>query len=146
MTINKTQTQFIALMIILISIAVIIGRPYFDKFQLAQSNDELAPFVILPPVKESLYQTLSALDIELQINRDPFSKPYEEIVQEEIVPVEEVTILNFIGFATKDGQPVALINNEVVTVGSMIDGKKVMTIAENKVVLSDGQENFVLNY
>lgn len=83
------------------------------------------------------------------VERDPFAsplKPYEEIeiLEESLVEVEQDIGMVLTGIILRGESSSAIVNRKIVRVGDMIEGKKVIIIEKDRVVLSDGNKKYVL--
>lgn len=85
-------------------------------------------------VKEpGLYTRLEQEIKKMDFKRDPFSK-------QSFSDPEESQGLYLSGILWDEGNPTAIINDEIVAVGGKINGKKIVAIRKNKVILeADGQ-------
>ena len=83
--------------------------------------------------EQSLYAILEEQARNLEFKRDPFFK-------QPIATSESVKELHLSGILWDDLNPTAIINDTIVTVGSQIEGKKVLDIQKNKVILIEGEQ------
>ena len=85
-------------------------------------------------VKEpGLYARLEQEIKKMDFKRDPFS-------QQSLSDLEESQSLHLSGILWDEANPTAIINDEIVAVGGEINGKKVIEIKKDKVILeADGQ-------
>lgn len=85
-------------------------------------------------VKEpGLYTRLEQEIKKMGFKRDPFSR-------QSFSELEESQDLHLSGILWEEANPTAIINGEIVAVGSEINGKKVVEIRKDKVILeADGQ-------
>ncbi len=72
--------------------------------------------------------------------RDPFVKPQEEREEKKVGSVSDLKPSAIIwGY-----KPSAFINNSIVSVGDKISDKTVKEIGQNRVILTDGKNDYVL--
>ncbi len=85
-------------------------------------------------VKQSgLYAQLEQEIKKMDFKRDPFS-------QQALSDLEESQSLHLSGILWDEANPTAIINDEIVAVGGEINGKKIVEIKKDKVILeADGQ-------
>ena len=80
-----------------------------------------------------LYTRLEQEIKEIDFNRDPFSR-------QSVSDLEESQGLFLSGILWDEVNPAAIINDQIITVGGEINGKKIVEIRKNKVILeADGQ-------
>lgn len=84
-----------------------------------------------------------------EVERDPFAsplKPSEEIgiLEESLVEVEQDIGMALTGILLQRESSSAIVNRKIVRVGDMIEGKKVIIIERDRVVLSNGKKKYVL--
>jgi len=91
-------------------------------------------FVADQSVKEpGLYTRLEQEIKKMDFKRDPFSR-------QSFSDLEESQDLHLSGILWDEVNPSAIINDQIITVGGEINGKKVVEIKKNKVTLeADGQ-------
>ncbi len=81
--------------------------------------------------------------------RDPFASPLEpseevEVLEESLIEVEEDTGIVITGIVLRGENPSAIVNRKIVRIGDIVEGKKVIIIEKDAVVLSDGKKKYVL--
>jgi len=74
----------------------------------------------------------------IKLNRDPFFR--QPIVSSD----DSAQGLNLSGIAWDELKPTAIINDEILAVGDQVAGKRIVEIEKDKVILTDGQQNFEL--
>ena len=84
-----------------------------------------------------LYVVLHQATKDFKFSRDPFNPP-------PVVPTEGPVKLNLMGILWDPQQPTAIINNEIVQIGSKIAGHVVVDIQESKVIVNDRGNNLEL--
>ncbi len=91
-------------------------------------------FVAEQKVKEpGLYTRLEQEIKKMDFKRDPFSR-------QSLSDLEESQDLHLSGILWDEVNPTAIINDEIVAVGGEINGKKIVEIRKDKVILeADGQ-------
>lgn len=81
------------------------------------------------------------LDVKEQPwGRDPFV--LQEVAQGDIDSIEGLKLMGIT--AGEKAKPMAIINNEIVAVGSAIGKFKVLGISKDKVIVSDGEKDYEL--
>lgn len=83
--------------------------------------------------EESFYEKLLAETRDRGFGRDPFSK-------QPIVTSDSSQALHLSGILWDEANPTAVINDEIVAVGSEIEGRRVTEITKNRVILEDGAQ------
>ena len=81
--------------------------------------------------------------------RDPFASPLEpseevEVIEESFIEVEKDTGIVLTGIILRGESPSAIVNRKIVRIGDIVEGKKVIVIRKDAVVLSDGKRKYVL--
>ncbi|MDP8217326.1 MAG: hypothetical protein P9M03_01230 [Candidatus Theseobacter exili] len=84
-----------------------------------------------------------------EVERDPFAsplKPSEElqILEKSLIEVKEDIGMTLTGIVLRGKSSSAVVNREIVRVGDIIEGKKVIAIEKDRVVLSDGKKKYIL--
>jgi len=97
-----------------------------------------------PPAPEEVFTPVEIRRVKGSISwgRDPFLSPRIKGVPEEGVPKVRALILTGIIRDEKGAQ--AIIGDYIVNVGDIINGKRVVSIKKNKVVLIKGKERETL--
>lgn len=85
----------------------------------------------------------------LEVERDPFAsplKPSEElqILEKSLIEVKEDIGMTLTGIVLRGKMLSAVVNRKIVRVGDIIEGKKVIVIEKDQVVLSDGKKKYLL--
>ncbi len=75
-------------------------------------------------------------------NRDPFFRKVQSVVKREIP--EEILNIVLHGVQKVKGEIIAVINNEIYREGSVIEGKEIIRIEKDYVVLRDENKEYVL--
>ncbi|OGX32807.1 MAG: hypothetical protein A2787_07475 [Omnitrophica WOR_2 bacterium RIFCSPHIGHO2_01_FULL_48_9] len=137
---NKIQIAVtIVLGVVLIALAV-------GKFSLpspqeltptAAARIALQPNANEPDLSGPLYLVLHQATKDLAFSRDPFN-PLP------VVPVDGPVKINLMGIVWDPQKPTAIINNEIVQIGSVIAEHVVIDIQENKVIVNDGSSDIEL--
>lgn len=80
-----------------------------------------------------LYRRLEQEVKKMDFTRDPFSR-------QSLADLEESQSLHLSGIFWDEANPTAIINDQIITVGGEINGKKIVEIRKDKVILeADGQ-------
>ena len=84
-----------------------------------------------------------------EVERDPFAsplKPSEElqILEKSLIEVKEDIGMTLTGIVLRGEKLSAVVNRKIVRVGDIIEGKKVIVIEKEQVVLSDGKKKYLL--
>src|SRR3989338_4390687 len=87
--------------------------------------------------EESLYAKLVNETRDLEFGRDPFSK-------QPVTTSGSSQELHLSGILWDDVTPTAIINDEIVAVGSRIQGGRVVDIRKDKVILEEGDYHIEL--
>lgn len=99
----------------------------------------------LPP---SQPEKINPPDIEIEIKKEeetmpnPFSSPLTNVQPEENLP--ESKALTVSGIIYQDERAAAIINNEIVRVGDVIDGREVVAIKGKSVVVKEANVQYIL--
>ncbi len=142
------KKRIILLVALLVLLALII---VFRKS--TQRKAKVAPLLEAPPMTEekktppAAEEAFAPLEIRrvkglISWGRDPFLSPLVKGVPGEGVPKMGALILTGIVRDEKGAQ--AIIGDYIVNVGDIINGKKVISIKKNKVVLIKGKERETL--
>jgi len=130
------QLGITAVLIIAFILLVIQGMTKQRARQLEQKAN-LAQVQNAPQEKGQQKKLLLKLSQEikdLKLKRDPFNPPSRETAHD--------LFLN--GIVWDKENPMAIINDTVVIIGSTIDGNTIMDITENSVLLKKDQDTFKL--
>lgn len=87
--------------------------------------------------RRPLYIILHQATKDLAFPRDPFNPA-------PLVPADGPVQLNLMGIVWDQKKPSAIINNEIVQIGSTIANHIVVDIQENKVIVNDGSSDLEL--
>jgi hypothetical protein len=85
---------------------------------------------------------------ETQVERDPFASPLEPseemgIVEDSLLEEEETGLI-LTGVVLRGKSSSAIVDRDIVRVGDVIGGKKIVVIEKGRVLLSDGRKRYVL--
>ena len=85
----------------------------------------------------------------LEAGRDPFAsplKPSEElqILERSLIEVNEDIGMTLTGIVLRGERLSAVVNRKIVRIGDIIEGKKIIVIEKDHVVLSDGKKKYLL--
>jgi hypothetical protein len=132
---KKDTIQLFVTGILVVVFVLLVGRQ-FQKRRPSQNADQPqgVPQAIKndPSLQEGHYAQLQAEAQKLILKRDPFYKTPIAVSSQE-------TRLSGIVWANVN--PVAIINDTVVRVGDKVDGKTVVRILKDRVVLNDGTKD-----
>ena len=136
---KKKEKIQIAVTIVLVLVLLILAADIFKKRKNnAQKQLAVSAPAPITPVKPSFYLELEKEAEGLSVDRDPFSRPV-------VTASENESPALVLGGIVWDAQnPAAVINDQVLKVGSAINGNTVMDIQKDRVILSDGFNQFEL--
>lgn len=82
------------------------------------------------------------------VGRDPFASPLEPseemgMVEDSLIEEEE-TELTLTGIVLRGKNSSAIVDRDIVHVGDVIGGRKIVVIEKGRVLLSDGKRKYVL--
>lgn len=135
----KTSKEKIQLIVtgILGIVLVLMSARTFEQMR-SKKSQRSAPSVVVQPVAADpsapVYAALAEEAAKLSVERDPFF-PVPKVAASSIV-------LN--GILWDENKPTAIINNEIVQVGQSVNGKVIVGIRKDRVILSDGSKEFEL--
>lgn len=143
---TKKRIILLVALLILLALIIVFRKPTQRKAKVAPLLE--APSVTeekkAPPAPEEAFAPLEIRRVKGSISwgRDPFLSPLVKGVPEEGVPKVGALILTGIVRDEKGAQ--AIIGDYIVNVGDIINGKRVISIKKNKVVLIKGKERETL--
>lgn len=142
----RKKIILIAVLLILFALILILRKPIQRKTKVVPVSK--VPSVAIekpaPPVPEEAFAPLEIRRVKGSISwgRDPFLSPLVKRVSEEGVPKVGALILT--GIVRDEEGVQAIIGDYIVNVGDIINGKKVISIKKNEVVLMKGKERETL--
>ncbi len=128
----------LAILFVLMTVVIFVWIPKGKKHTAVTANtssaafDQAIPMISVVPRKRTEF---------VGWPRDPFAKP--QIEEKEEKRVGSVSDLK-LGAIMWGNRPSAFINNSIVSVGDKITDKTVKQIEENRVILTDGTNDYVL--
>ncbi len=134
------------LLLALVLVAFILRKSLRQRARVAPVSE--TPSVVeekkAPPATEEAFVPLEIKRVKGPVSwgRDPFLSPLVKEVPKEGVPKVGVLILT--GIVRDEEGVQAIIGDYIVNVGDIINGKKVISIKKNKVVLMKGKEKEIL--
>ncbi len=131
---NKKLTILIVLVTAVVFVWVPKGKKANDTSSpvLLASLDQDIPTIGVVPRKRTEF---------VGWGKDPFAKPQIEIKEEKKV----ASVSDFkLGAIMWGDKPSAFINNSIVSVGDKISDKTVKQIEQNRVIITDGINNYIL--
>jgi len=143
---TKKRIILLTALLVLFVFLVVLRKPRRQRAKVASLLE--APSVTeekkAPPAPEEAFIPLEIRRVKGPISwgRDPFLSPLIKGVPEEGVPKVRALILTGIIRDEKGAQ--AIIGDYIVNVGDIINGKRVVSIKKNKVVLIKGKERETL--
>ncbi|HEA47298.1 MAG TPA: hypothetical protein ENH97_02685 [bacterium] len=142
----KKRIIFLAGLLILLALILILRKPIHRKAKVAPvpETPSVADEKKAPPTPEETFIPVEVRRVKGPISwgRDPFLSPLVKGVPEEGVPRVGALILTGIVRDEKGVQ--AIIGDYIVSVGDIINGKNVISIKKNEVVLMEGKKKEVL--
>ena len=133
------RNKKLAILIVLMTGVVIVWMPKGKKptavsaNTLSATSDQPIPITRVVPKKRTEF---------VGWGKNPFAKPQEE--EKEGKKVGSVSDLKLGAIMWDDKTPSAFINGKIVSVGDKIDDKTVKQIEEDRVILTDGTNDYVL--
>lgn len=143
----KKRIVLLVALLVLFVFLVVLRKPRRQRAKVAPLLE--APSVTeekkAPPAPEEAFipQEIRRVKGPISWGRDPFLSPLIKVVPEEGVPKVRALILTGIVRDEKGVQ--AIIGDYIVNVGDIINGKRVVSIKKNKVVLIKGKERETLD-
>ena len=143
---TKKRIILLVALLVLLVFLIVLRKPRRQRAKVAPIQE--APSVTeekkAPPAPEEAFVPLEIRRVKGSISwgRDPFLSPLVKGVPGEGVPKVGALILTGIVRDEKGVQ--AIIGDYIVNVGDIINGKKVISIKKNKVVLMKGKERETL--
>ncbi len=124
----------VAIMIVLITAAIFVWVPKGKKAKDAPSTISSVIFDQAIPVTGEVPRKRTEF---VDWGRNPFTFPQRE----EVGSISNLTLFSII---LSDEQALAFINESIVRVGDTITDKTVKRIEQNRVILTDGTKDYVL--
>ena len=142
----KKRIILLVALLVLLALIIVFRKSTQRKakvaplFEAPSMTEEKKP----PPAPEEAFAPVEIRRVKGSISwgRDPFLSPLVKGVPEEGVPKAGALILTGIVCDEKGAQ--AIIGDYIVNVGDIINGKRVISIKKNKVVLMKGKERETL--
>ena len=136
---NKKELIQLGLTGVLIIIFLFFVIHAVTKKQVQQPGDKakLAPAEIISPEKDKQKELFLKLAEEIknvELKRDPFAPVSKQASHE----------LSLNGIVWDQENPLAIINDTIVKVGSAVDGNTIVDIQENSVTLTNGSRTLKL--
>jgi len=134
------------LLLVLVLVIFILKKSLRQRMKVAPVPE--APSVAeekkAPPTPEEAFAPLEIRRVKGPVSwgRDPFLSPLVKGVPEE--GISRVGALILTGIVRDEKGAQAIIGDYIVNVGDIINGKKVISIKKNKVVLIKGKEKEIL--
>lgn len=133
-------------LLVLLALVLILRKPIHHKAKVApiQEAPSMAEEKKSPPAPEEAFIPFEIRRVKEPVSwgRDPFLSPLAKGVPEEGAPKVGALILTGIVRDEKGVQ--AIIGDYIVNVGDIINGKEVISIRKNEVVLIKGEEKEIL--
>ncbi len=127
-----------AILIVFVIVAIFVWVPKGKKTEDVSSTTSSAALdQALPLIKAVPRRRTEFVDW----GRDPFAKPQKEKREKKVGSVSNLTLC---AITCGDEKPSAFINDSIVYVGDKITDKTVKQIEQNKVILTDGTNDYVL--
>jgi len=133
------RNKKLAILIVLVTATLFVWVPKGKKVQdvppatASAALDHAMPLIRVVPKKRTEF---------VGWPRDPFAKP--QIEEKEEKKVSSVSALKLGAIMWDDKNPSAFINGKFVSVGDKIDDKTVKQIERDRVILTDGTKDYVL--
>lgn len=143
---TKKRIILLVALLVLLVFLIVLRKPRRQRAKVVPLLE--APSVTeekkAPPAAEEAFAPVEIRRVKGPVSwgRDPFLSPLVKGVPEEGVPKVGALILTGIVRDEKGAQ--AIIGDYIVNVGDIINGKKVLSIKKNKVVLIKGKEKETL--
>ena len=127
----------LAILIALTTVAALVWVPKGNKAKDISSTTLSAAFDQAIPITRVVPRKRSKV---IDWVRDPFAKPQSAKKEKKVGSVSDLKL----GAIMWGNRPSAFINNSIVSVGDKITDKTVKQIEENRVILTDGTNDYVL--
>ena len=124
----------LAIVIVLVTAAIFVWIPKGKKAKVASSTTSSVAFDQAIPVARAVPRKRTEF---VDWGRDPFTFPQEE-------QVSSISNLALSCIICDDEGTCAVINESIVRVGDKITDKTVKQIEQNRVILTDGTQDYVL--
>lgn len=142
---KKKIILLVALLMLLVLILV-LRKPIHRKAKVASTPKvpSLAEPPKPPPAPEEALPSLEIRRVKGPVSwgRDPFLSPLVKGVPDEKTPKAGALILT--GIVRDEKSATAIIGDYIVKVGDIINGKRVMSIKKDEVVLREGKDKEIL--
>jgi len=140
-TTKKQLHPVVAFFACLICTVIILGAVYFALDQFGISPLKQLKYTLNPAIrkaKQTIHQIQSTQNVQtITLTPAPEAKPVPVLHPEKEKPGQKYAQLVLTGIVTMNDRRVALINNEIYEIGDFVDGRKIVTIAIDKVELQD---------
>ena len=143
---TKKKIILLVALLVLLALILILRKPRPQRARVAPVSE--TPSVVeekkAPPAPEEVFAPLEIRKVKGSISwgRDPFLSPLVKETPDEGVP--EVGALILTGIVRDEEGVQAIIGDYIVNVGDIINGKRVISIKKNKVVLIKGKKRETL--
>ncbi|MBU4310762.1 hypothetical protein L6304_07195 [bacterium] len=141
----KKKIIFLAALLILLVLILILRKPIHRKAKVAPTPEtpSVAEEEKVPPTPEEAFIPLEIRRVRGTVSwgRDPFLSP---LIKEEPGNGIKPGALILTGIVRDAKEAQAIIGDYIVNVGDIINGKEVISIRKNEVVLMEGKEKEIL--
>ena len=142
----RKKIILIAAFLILLALILILRKPIHRKAKVAPVSEtpSMAEEKKAPPTIEEAFIPVEIRRVKGPVSwgRDPFLSPLIKEIPEEEVP--QVGALILTGIVRDEKGVQAIIGDYIVSVGDIINGKNVIRIGKNEVVLMKAKEKEIL--
>lgn len=133
-------------LLVLLALVLILRKPIHHKAKVTPISQapSMAEEKKTPPAPEEAFIPLEIRRVKEPVSwgRDPFLSPLVKGVPGEGIPRVGALILT--GIVRDEEGVQAIIGDYIVNVGDIINGKRVISIKKNEVVLMEGEEKEIL--
>jgi hypothetical protein len=133
----------LAILIVLVTAVIFIWIPKGKKVHDAPPVAASASLNNAVPLTRLVTRTSKRTEF-VGWGRDPFAKPQEERIERVEKKAGIVSDLELGAIMWDEKKPAAFIEGKIVGVGDKIDDKTVKQIEQDRVILSDGTNDYVL--
>ena len=151
---NKKFNNLKLILLIIVTIAIVfVGggvaarKWFFVKPPVPVSvvvvSPETSPLSVQPKKNEPVVVEIKKNEAK-EVLTNPFTSPLQNKQQEEEIVLTKSKALSLTGILYQEDRVVAIINNKIVRVGDLIEGRKIIAINRKSVVVKEAEIQYII--